>query len=577
VRHAAVLDYPAVVAVYDSGETGDTEETLPYVVMEYVAGHTLRRALTIGGPTDPGRALETMADVCAALDFAHGRGVVHGDLKPANVMITRSGAVKVADFGIARALSGDAAPATRGEGAVGAATYLAPEQVRGEREDARSDVYAAGCVLFEMLAGSPPGEDRGRAAAYRQAGERLRAPSEVNPAVGGQVDAIVLTAMERNPADIYQSAGAMRADLLQALRPGRPAAARAESGAEATAVLRPDAVGAGPAGQAESGTSESGTSEAGSTPRRRGVRVGLLVLLGVAVLACGVAAAVTLLGGPSPVAVPNLQGNPVAAATARLQDLHLKPQRHQVYCQAGADGTAAPCGAKQIGTVLRTDPPSGEQARAGSTVAVYVAAPAQEVAVPPDLAGQTLQEATTELRRLGLQVSPHHGTQPVTDPGRLGAVVASDPAAGTRVDKGTPVTLTVGVKPPTVAVPDETGLPGLQAAGDLQDLGFQVETQQADSTEPQGTVIAQDPGGGRAERGSTVTLTVSKGVTPTPAPDGGNQPPPSEAPPGGASGDRGPNGLGTYVCTQDKLYFAACNPDTLGQVEQYPPYNGHGG
>src|ERR1700712_4547142 len=201
-QNAASLNHPAIVAVYDTGETWADDIPLPYIVMEYVPGRTLRDIVKSGGPMDPYRVCEVVADVCSALDFSHRHGIIHRDVKPANVMITPSGAVKVMDFGIARALS-DAQPAvTQTAAVIGTAQYLSPEQARGEQVDARSDVYSTGCVIFELLTGQPP-----------FTGD--------SPAVRAALDAITRKALAKTPFNRYQTAGEMRDDLIRALQ-GEP-------------------------------------------------------------------------------------------------------------------------------------------------------------------------------------------------------------------------------------------------------------------------------------------------------------------------------------------------------------------
>src|SRR3712207_5744052 len=206
-QNSAALNHPAIVAVYDTGETQTEYGPLPYIVMEFVDGRTLRDIVKTQGPLSGKRAMEVMADVSAALDFSHRHGIVHRDVKPANVMITRSGAVKVMDFGIARAVHDGQAAVTQTAAVIGTAQYLSPEQARGESVDARSDVYAAGCVLFELLTGEPPFTgDSPVAVAYQHVREDPKAPSSLNPEVSPALDAIVLKALSKNPANRYQSA-----------------------------------------------------------------------------------------------------------------------------------------------------------------------------------------------------------------------------------------------------------------------------------------------------------------------------------------------------------------------------------
>src|SRR3954465_5501812 len=243
-QNAAALNHPAIVAVYDTGETRTEHGPLPYIVMEYVDGRTLRDIVKTEGPLPGQRAMEIMADVCAALDFSHRHGIVHRDVKPANVMITKTGAVKVMDFGIARAVADGQAAVTQTAAVIGTAQYLSPEQARGEAVDARSDVYAAGCVLFELLTGEPPFTgDSPVAVAYQHVREDPRSPSEVNPAVTPQLDAIVLKALSKNPVNRYQSAAEMRADLVRVRSGQQPLAPVVMSEDERTALLNPGSAG----------------------------------------------------------------------------------------------------------------------------------------------------------------------------------------------------------------------------------------------------------------------------------------------------------------------------------------------
>src|ERR1044071_9708132 len=222
-ENAAALNHPAIVAVYDTGdERGPAGEELPYIVMEFVNGRTLKEVLAAEGRLMPRRALEITADICAALEFSHRHGIIHRDIKPGNVMLTQTGQVKVMDFGIARALASGATTMTQTSAVIGTAQYLSPEQARGEAVDARSDVYAAGCVLFELLVGHPPFVgDSPVSVAYQHVREDPRPPSDINREVPPDVDAIVLKALAENPLNRYQSAQEMRADALRAVA-GRP-------------------------------------------------------------------------------------------------------------------------------------------------------------------------------------------------------------------------------------------------------------------------------------------------------------------------------------------------------------------
>ena len=224
-QSAASLNHPSIVAVYDTGEDMATGVPVPYIVMEYVDGRTVRDLLQDGHRLLPERSLEIIDGVLRALDYSHQAGIVHRDIKPGNVMVTRNGDVKVMDFGIARAMSDAQATMTQTAQVIGTAQYLSPEQARGERVDSRSDLYSTGCLLYELLTGRPPFTgDSPVAIAYQHVRENPIPPSRVDPDVPPWADAIVLKAMAKSPADRYQTAGDMRADLQRAAS-GLPVAA----------------------------------------------------------------------------------------------------------------------------------------------------------------------------------------------------------------------------------------------------------------------------------------------------------------------------------------------------------------
>ncbi|MGI8532226.1 MAG: Stk1 family PASTA domain-containing Ser/Thr kinase, partial [Geodermatophilaceae bacterium] len=204
---SASLSHPAIVAVFDTGEDTVGEGSTPFIVMEYVEGQTLREILRSDGPLPPARAVMICSDICSALDFSHRNGIVHRDVKPGNVMISASDVVKVMDFGIARAVSDSSATMTSTAAVIGTAQYLSPEQARGESVDARSDVYSCGCLLYELLTGSPPFTgDSPVAVAYQHVREDPIPPSTHNPVIGPVLDAVVMKSMAKNPANRYQSA-----------------------------------------------------------------------------------------------------------------------------------------------------------------------------------------------------------------------------------------------------------------------------------------------------------------------------------------------------------------------------------
>src|SRR6201996_5936763 len=216
-QSAASLNHPSIVAVYDTGEDMATGIPVPYIVMEYVDGRTVRDLLQSDHRLLPERSLEIIDGILGALDYSHQSGIVHRDIKPGNVMVTRNGDIKVMDFGIARAMSDNQATMTQTAQVIGTAQYLSPEQARGERVDARSDLYSTGCLMYELLTGRPPFTgDSPVAIAYQHVRENPVPPSRLDPELPPWADAIVLKAMAKSPNDRYQTAAEMNADIQRA-------------------------------------------------------------------------------------------------------------------------------------------------------------------------------------------------------------------------------------------------------------------------------------------------------------------------------------------------------------------------
>ena len=246
-QSAANLNHPSIVAVYDTGEETITasdgaEIKVPYIVMEYVEGHTVRELLTDGNPVPLEEAVEIVSGVLDALEYAHHQNLVHRDIKPGNVMITTTGKIKVMDFGIARALSDSQATMTQTDAVVGTAQYLSPEQARGEQVDARSDLYSAGCLLFELLTGQPPFKgDSAVAVAFQHVSQLPPLPSSIAPDIPESLDRVVMKALAKDREERYPDAAHMRADLQASLRGGSVAAPATSTW---TAPLAGDATGA---------------------------------------------------------------------------------------------------------------------------------------------------------------------------------------------------------------------------------------------------------------------------------------------------------------------------------------------
>ncbi|MEU4801464.1 Stk1 family PASTA domain-containing Ser/Thr kinase [Actinosynnema sp. NPDC023587] len=524
-QNSAALNHPAIVAVYDTGETNTEYGPLPYIVMEFVDGRTLRDMVKTQGPLTGKRAMEIMADVSAALDFSHRHGIVHRDVKPANVMITRAGAVKVMDFGIARAVHDGQAAVTQTAAVIGTAQYLSPEQARGEAVDARSDVYASGCVLFELLTGEPPFTgDSPVAVAYQHVREDPKPPSTLNPKVTPALDAIVLKAMAKGPANRYQSAAEMRADLVRVLSGQRPSAPAVMTPEDRTAVMnqsprtevasggrhRPSALREEPDDYDPVAEEE----EERKARRKRTIMITLVVLLCVAVLGLAVWITTSLLDKPdnaasNKVPIPELKGQTAASASDELRRLGLEPVLVNKPCQPQPGG-APTCTPEQVGQVLETDPPSGREVDKYSKINLVVGAPPEAVEVP-DVRGLAPTDAQKKLEEGNWVFKQATETTEVEDPNLVGKVADQSPAPGTKAPKGSTITLTMGKGPDHVQVPDVTGQTLQRARETLEGNGFKVQTKDADSPRDQGEVVAQNPAPGRAEKGSIVTLSVSKG------------------------------------------------------------------
>ncbi|MBB5871069.1 serine/threonine-protein kinase [Allocatelliglobosispora scoriae] len=495
-QNAAALNHPAIVAVYDTGEErAPTGETLPYIVMEFVSGRTLKEVLTAEGRLMPRRALEISADVCAALEFSHRHGIIHRDIKPGNVMLTQNGQVKVMDFGIARALASGATTMTQTSAVIGTAQYLSPEQARGEAVDARSDVYAAGCVLFELLCGHPPFVgDSPVAVAYQHVREEPKAPSESNRDVSPDLDAIVLKALSKNPINRYQSAGEMRADLLRAAA-GRPVLA--------TPVLREDETLAMPTGNRSGGNRN--VARVGDARRRRTSGWLLAALSALGVLAVvALTAGLILANQPKKVDVPSVVGLTQAKATEAIVGRELKV----------AVGEPILNGQCTKGQVTQQDP-AGGKLEIGDAVTIRICDGAVQKKVPGVL-GLPRAAIDTTMKNAGFTaVFVEEDSDKPKDTG-----LSSTPAEGTNADEGSVITVKIskgnmGDLPSVVGKSEEEARTLLQAAGFNN-----IKTTKGEATDTPGTVLSQSPNGNQKRKFTeTITLVLSQPqVTPSESP-----------------------------------------------------------
>ncbi|MGH8791850.1 MAG: Stk1 family PASTA domain-containing Ser/Thr kinase [Stackebrandtia sp.] len=485
-QNAASLNHPSIVAVYDTGEDSSSGSPIPYIVMEYVEGRTLKEVLEAEYRLSPRRACEVVSDVCAALDFSHRHQIIHRDVKPGNVMVASNGQVKVMDFGIARAMASGQATMTQTSAVIGTAQYLSPEQARGETVDARSDVYATGCLVYELLCGDPPFTgDNPVSVAYQHVREAPVPPSHVNPDVPPSVDAIVLKALAKNPANRYQSAGEMREDLERAIA-GRPVLATPVLGDDERTQLM----------GAPRGDETQLVSAYEDEPKHVGRKIaaGALALLLVGLLGFGL---FWLLNGDK-VDVPDVVGKEEDKAIAALEEVNLD---HVVEPKETDNED-------EVGIVLEQSPEAPATASEGDKVTLTVGIGPGDVEVP-DLSEYTsCNTVEDKLETEGLKAD----CETVPGPAPEGKLVKQDPEAGDMAEKG--ATVKVELSDGTQSkVPDVVGLSEEAACEELDDAGFECQVGEYVEGNEVDTVASQQPEAeADAETGAVVTIDVV-GVT----------------------------------------------------------------
>ncbi|MEU9988692.1 Stk1 family PASTA domain-containing Ser/Thr kinase [Streptomyces sp. NPDC048045] len=514
-QSAASLNHPAIVAVYDTGEDYIDGVSIPYIVMEYVDGSTLRELLHSGRKLLPERAMEMTIGILQGLEYAHRSGIVHRDIKPANVMLTRNGQVKVMDFGIARAMGDSGMTMTQTAAVIGTAQYLSPEQAKGEQVDARSDLYSTGCLLYELLTVRPPFVgDSPVAVAYQHVREEPQAPSVFDPEITPEMDAIVLKALVKDPNYRYQSADEMRADI-EACLDGQPVAATAAMGAvgyggypddQPTTALRPDA-GAGattmlPPMNPDDGYGYDDRPDRRSRQKKNNTSTILLVVAGLLVLVGAILIGKYAFDGKNNnegVKAPNFVGNSydTAKEMARNSDLKL------------GQITRKPCENQPKGNVCSQDPAAGSDVKKGDTINLVVSKGAPTVTVP-DVQGIQFADAESQLKGKGFTVDKKTEVSDRTP----GVVINQDPPGGASKQKGTTITLTVAKAAEKVTIPgDLVGKSCDDAKAELQGLGLTPNCADTPTNDPNqdGKVISTDPQAGQqVVKSTTVTISVGK-------------------------------------------------------------------
>ncbi len=502
---AANLSHPNIVGIYDWGQAQNTY----FIVMELVDGRSLRDVLKSEGALLPRRATEITAEVAAALSVAHQAGLVHRDVKPGNILLAKDGTVKVTDFGIARAWD-DSQELTRTGAVIGTATYFSPEQAQGAAADGRSDVYALGVVLYEMLTGRPPYTgDSPMSVAFQHVSTEAPLPSSLNADVSPSLDAVVAKAMRKDPAARYQTADEMRADLLSVLKGEEvgmpvPVPVVVPVNGDGTRVMSTTPV--PPATAPPDEMYRDIEEEPSSQMPFILTAFGLLIALGGLIfllfqLAGGGEEETTL------VEVPNVTGISQTEALQRLQD-----DGFLVTTFFESNDTVEP------GNVIRTNPTFGTMAEEGSTVEVFVSSGPEEIAVPP-VVGQTRADAERLITEAGLTVG--EVTERADATFAQGIVIEQDPPQGVRIGVGAPVNLVVSSGPEAVIVPNLVNLSEREATAQLQALGLLVRVQDEYSeTVPVDLVIRTDPLADiEAQLGDTVLIVVSLGPAPVEVPN----------------------------------------------------------
>ena len=528
-QSAASLNHPNIVAVYDTGEEIIEDATgrsiaVPYIVMEYVEGHTVKDLISDGTAVPINEAIEIVSGVLSALQYSHANHLVHRDIKPGNIMLTSDGKVKVMDFGIARALTDSQATMTQTNAVVGTAQYLSPEQARGETVDARSDLYSTGVVLFELLTGRPPFKgDSAVAVAYQHVEQIPPTPSSILSDIPDSLDRVVLKSLAKNREDRYPSATAMLADLqrvAQGLDVGAPpadswatevlpAAGLASARTAATTQMAAVPSHAPAAAMAATSTSlpavatDDSANEATKARKRRTAIIATVLLIALLLIGGSVWALTRGAAEPESIAVPNVVGLTQAEAKAQIEQAgftwELNPDK--VTSDTVAEGSVA-----------STDPAAGTQAEKGATVRVTISSGPDSVTLPDNLVGMSPDDARKAIEALGLKWELD-SSKVASDTVPEGKVAQTNPSPGSKVKAGQTIRAYLSSGSDQVDVPDLSGMTQDQARSTLKGVGLELgNVTSVDSEKEKDRIVEQDPATGtKVKKGTTVGVSISSG------------------------------------------------------------------
>ncbi|NME90196.1 Stk1 family PASTA domain-containing Ser/Thr kinase [Corynebacterium stationis] len=539
-QNSGRLNHPNIVAVYDTGEADEDGLAIPYIVMELVHGRTLRDLVREDGPLSPREAAQVLIPVAHALQASHDAGIIHRDVKPANIMITNTGQVKVMDFGIARALDDSTSAMTQTSAVIGTAQYLSPEQAQGKPADARSDVYALGCVLYEAVTGHAPFEgETPFAVAYQHVQEEPNAPSEsldpdsLTPTERVNLDAVVLTSMAKDPMDRYQSAQEFGADLERMssgnvtraaqmhIADDEPSAhsqpedsTRVAAVHPATTTMDPQPAAAAGVPVAAPGVASADIDERDGARKSRPWMKWIAIILAIALAGLLIGFAFDYWNTSQQrqaeqeqdqqsqanmVTVPDVEDRPRSEVIAELEDLDLLVTVNE---------EANPDIARD--NAIRINPAPGSQLQRNSTVILTVSS-GREITEVPDVVGLSLEDASRALSDAGLSMSDSVEEEE-SSADNTGRVTQQNPPAGSQLSRGSRVTVTVGTGPRMIRVPSNlVGQDIEDVRSTLDAMGFDVQVENVDSTETDGQVLSVSGEGNEIPADSTVTVRVSNG------------------------------------------------------------------